>query len=204
VALLFTWLREVRVKHLCVLAALVGVLGATTAQAQDRGGVRVGVNLATLSADDAGFDPKTRTGLVVGLYGVIPVNGSFAFQPEVLFSQQGAKVEDGSDEATLKLDYVQIPALARFRLGRTSPAFLLVGPTFAFNTSAKSDFNGETDDFKDEVKGSDVGFVPGVAVNAGPAVLDARYTWGLMNIDDSTDTDKVKHRFFSFSVGFRF
>lgn len=191
-------------KHLFVLAALVGVLGATTAQAQDRGGVRVGANFATLSTDEEGFDPKTRTGLVVGLYGVVPVNDIFSFQPEVLFSQQGAKVEDGSDEATVKLDYVQIPALARIRLGRTSPAFLLVGPTFGFNTSAKTEFNGESQDFKDEVKGSDVGLVTGVAINAGLAVVDARYTWGLMNIDDSTDPGNIKNRFFSISVGFRF
>ena len=191
-------------KHLFVLTALVGVLGAATAQAQDRGGVRFGVNFATLSTDDDGFDAKTRTGLVVGLYGVVPVNDVFAFQPEVLFSQQGAKAEDGGEEATLKLDYVQIPALARIRLGRTSPAFLLVGPTFGFNTKAESEFNGETQDFKDEVKGNDVGLVTGVAINAGPAVVDARYTWGLMNIDDSTDPGKVKNRFFSVSVGLRF
>ena len=191
-------------KHLFVLTALVGVLGAATAQAQDRGGVRFGVNFATLSTDDDGFDAKTRTGLVVGLYGVVPVNDIFSFQPEVLFSQQGAKAEDGGEEATLKLDYVQIPALARIRLGRTSPAFLLVGPSFGFNTRAESEFNGETQDFKDEVKGSDVGLVTGVAINAGPAVVDARYTWGLMNIDDSVDPGKVKNRFFSLSVGLRF
>jgi hypothetical protein len=195
------------VKHLFVWAAVIGVLGAgaTKAQAQDRGGVRIGVNFATLSTDDdQDFNPKTRTGLVVGLYGVVPVNDIFAFQPEVLFSQQGAKAEDGGEEATLKLDYVQIPALARIRLGRTSPAFLLVGPTFGFNTRAESEFNGETEDFKDEVKGNDVGLVTGIAINAGPAVVDARYTWGLMNIDDSTNPGDVKNKVFSLSFGLRF
>lgn len=192
-------------KQLFVVLAVVGVLGVTEARAQDRGGVRIGVNMATLSVDnEEDFDPKTRTGLVVGLYGVVPVNDIFAFQPEVLFSQQGAKVEDGSDEATLKLDYVQIPALARVRLGRTSPAYLLVGPTFGFNTRAESEFNGQTEDFKDEVKGNDVGLVTGIAIHAGRAVIDGRYTWGLMNIDDSTDPGNVKSRVFSVSVGFRF
>jgi Outer membrane protein beta-barrel domain len=195
------------VKHVFVLTALVGVLGATTAQAQDRGGVRVGVNLATLAVDDDDegfFDTKNRTGLVVGLYGVVPVNDIFAFQPEVLFSQQGAKAEEGGNEATLKLDYVQIPALARIRLGRTSPAFLLVGPTFGFNTRAESEFDDETEDIDEDVKGSDVGLVTGVAINAGLAVIDARYTWGLMNINDATDFGNVKNRVFSFSVGLRF
>jgi len=193
------------VKQLLVVLAVIGVLGVTEARAQDRGGVRIGINAATLSVDnEEDFNPKVRTGLVVGLYGVVPVNDIFAFQPEVLFSQQGAKVEDGSDEATLKLDYVQIPALARIRLGRTSPAYLLVGPTFGFNTKAESDFDGQTEDFKDEVKGNDVGLVTGIAINAGRAVIDGRYTWGLMNIDDSTDPSNVKNRVFSVSVGFRF
>lgn len=191
-------------KQILVLAAVISVLGATEARAQDRGGVRFGYNAATLSTEEAGFDPKTRSGFVVGVFGVLPVSGVFAVQPEFLYSQQGAKVEDGSDEATLKLDYVQIPVLARVRLGSHSPAHLLVGPSFGFRTRAETEFNGETMDFKDEVKGTDVGFVTGIMVNAGMFVLDGRYTWGLMNISKGDDPDTVKNRVFAVSAGIRF
>lgn len=191
-------------RKILVLAALVGVLGATEARAQDRGGVRFGYNAATLTTEETGFDPKTRSGFVVGLFGVLPVNSMFAVQPEFLYSQQGAKVEDGSDEATLKLDYVQVPVLARVRLGSNSPAHLLVGPSFGFRTRAETEFNGETMDFKDQVKGSEVGFVTGVAVNAGMFVVDGRYTWGLTNISKGDDPDTVKSRVFSISAGIRF
>ena len=191
-------------KQLLVLTALVSVLGATEARAQDRGGVRFGYNAATLSTDETGFDPKVRSGLVVGLFGVLPVNSTFAVQPEFIYSQQGAKVEDGSDKATLKIDYVQIPVLGRIRLGASSPAFLLVGPSFGFRTRAESDFNGETQSFKDEVKGNDVGLVTGIAVYSGMFVIDGRYTWGLMNIDDTGEIGTTKNRVFSVSAGIRF
>jgi hypothetical protein len=192
------------VKQLFVVLTIVGVLGVTEARAQDRGGVRVGVNAATLAIDEEDFDPKVRMGLVVGLFGVVPVNSTLAFQPEVLFSQQGAKVEEGSDEGKIKLDFLQVPLLARVKLGSNSPAHLLVGPSFGFRTKAEVESNGETEDIKDEVESMDVGLVTGVAVNAGPAVVDARYTWGLRNLDKSVDPGKVKNRVFSFSVGLRF
>jgi len=192
------------VKQLFMAGMLLVCLGATTAQAQDRGGFRVGVNAATLSTDEQGFDPKTRWGLVLGAFGVIPVNDMFAIQPEVLYSQQGAKVEDGSDKATVKLDFVQIPILARIRLGKGSPAHLLVGPSFGIRTKAETEFNGQSESFADEVKKGETSIVTGVAVNCGPAVVDARYNWGLTNLDKSSDAGKSRSRVFSASVGLRF
>ena len=100
------------------------MFGVTDARAQDRGGVRVGLNLANLSGNDVSDlgDTDMRAWLVVGLFGVVPLNENIAFQPEVLFSQQGAKLEDGSDDATIKLDYLQVLLLARFRLGMSPSA----------------------------------------------------------------------------------
>jgi hypothetical protein len=196
------------VKQLIVVLAVVGAFGATDARAQDRGGVRVGWNAANLSGNDTSDleDTKVRSGLVVGMYGVVPVASHFAFQPEILYSQQGAKVEDGSDKGTIKLDYIQIPMLARIQLGTnpSSPVHLLVGPSFGFRTRAEVKLEDVTVDIKDDTESSDIGLVTGVAVNAGPAVIDGRYTWGLRNVDKSGDGSEVKNRVFSISVGFRF
>ena len=199
-------------KKVLIVLAVLGVFGVTEARAQDRGGVRVGLNLANLSGNDPSDLGETdaRAGLVVGLFGVVPLTQSIALQPEVLYSQQGAKLEDGSDEATIKLDYLQVPVLARFRLGMSpsAPVHALFGPSFGFRTNAEVDVNGETiddnDEFEDETESFDIGLVAGVAVNAGPAVVDARYTWGLRNIDKTGDGSDVKNRVFSVSVGFRF
>ena len=70
------------------------------------------------------------------------------------------------------------------------------------------DVNGETiddnDEFEDQTESFDIGLVAGIGVNAGPAVVDARYMWGLRNIDKTGDGSEVKNRVFSISVGFRF
>jgi hypothetical protein len=55
------------------------------------------------------------------------------------------------------------------------------------------------------VKRTDVGLVTGVVFDVAHVVIDGRYTWGLMNINnDSSDTAKIKHRVASITLGFRF
>lgn len=186
---------------------------AATAHAQTPSvGVRVGLNVANLDFSDETeiTDAKTLTGLVAGLFVTVPVNNTVAFQPEVLFSRQGTRFTEGSETAKIKLDYIQVPLLGRFKLGSGSPVSVLVGPSLGFRTRAKVDFPGApiglSDDFEDEVEKFDAGLVTGVAVEAGRLVLDGRYTWGLMNVakDDEFGSGTAKNRVFSASVGFRF
>jgi hypothetical protein len=181
---------------------------AATAHAQDVSvGVKAGFNLANVSIDDPGdiADPKNRTAFVAGLFVTVPAGGLLAFQPEVLFSMQGSNFNQGSDSGALKLDYVQVPLLARIKPAK-SPVGIVVGPALAFRTRAKLSVEGEDEelDFKDQVKGNDVGFVAGVVVDVAHVVLDGRYTWGLKNIAKDPDDGEVKNRVFSLTLGFRF
>jgi hypothetical protein len=181
---------------------------AATAHAQDVSvGVKAGINLANVSIDGPGdiSDPKNRTGFVAGVFVTVPASGLLAFQPEVLFSMQGSKFSDGGDSGSLKLDYVQVPLLARIKPA-TSPVGFVVGPSIGFRARAKLSVEGEDEelDFKDQVKGSDVGLVTGVVVDVGHVVLDGRYTWGLTNIAKDDDDGSVKNRVFSVTLGFRF
>jgi hypothetical protein len=171
-------------------------------------GVKAGLNLANISIEDPSqiTERKNRTGLVAGVFLTVPASGLLAFQPEVLFSMQGAKLTDGGDEnASLQLDYVQVPLLARIKPAK-SPVGIVVGPALGFRTRSKLSFAGEDDDqdFKDDVKSSDVGLVTGVVVDIAHVVLDGRYTWGLKNISQDADADKVTNRVFSITLGFRF
>ena len=94
---------------------------------------------ANLSFDpDDEQDTSTRTGLNVGGFASIPFNARFAFQPEVLYSQQGSKASEDGFEATLKLDYVNVPLLAKINLSSgQNPVSLLVGPQIGFRTGAQ-------------------------------------------------------------------
>lgn len=189
------------------LALAVALLvSAGTANAQTSFGVKAGLNLANLSISDADdtFDPENRTGLVAGVFVTIPGGGIFAFQPEALVSMQGAKFTDGGDTGTAKIDYFQVPLLARIG---PSKAAIVVGPSFGYRFRAKLSAAGlasEDEDFSEQIERMDVGLVAGVTADVGRLVLDGRYTWGLTNIEKEATADKTKNRVISLTLGLRF
>lgn len=188
------------------LALAVALLvSAGTATAQTSLGVKAGINLANLSistADDT-FEPENRTGFVAGVFVTIRGGGIFAFQPEVLVSSQGAKFSDGSDSGTAKIDYLQVPLLARIG---PSNVGIVVGPSIGYRIKAKLSGAGLTEDqdFSDQIERMDVGLVAGVTGDIGRLVLDGRYTWGLTNIEKEATADKTKNRVISLTLGLRF
>ena len=187
-----------------------------TASAQDTivFGAKAGVNFSNITIeDDDTFlfgETSLRTALLVGVFGSVPVNDRIAFQPEFLFTQKGAKLEEDGFDSTLKLDYFEIPLLADVRLneGPTRISFI-VGPALGFRSQAKVETDEEVEgvdelDLKEDVEGVDFGLVTGVAVTSGNFVVDGRYTWGLRNINKTEDEPSVKNRALSISVGWRF
>src|SRR5262245_1169347 len=188
--------------------------------AQVSGGVRAGANLADLVFEPTPpVDSKNLTGLVAGGFVTVPITPVFAFQPEALYGKQGTKFSEQGQTLKLEIDYVQVPLLARFAAGAHSPIAIVAGPSFGFRTRARtkgSDGLSDVDeDFTDDVNAFDPGLVAGVEIDAGHAVFDARYTWGLTNIVkpspggpaidvDPGSSGTAKHRLFSITAGFRF
>ena len=153
---------ETRRKAVITVALLVAVLGmASPAAAQAAFGVRVGANQANLSFDpDDEQDTSTRTGLNVGGFASIPFNARFAFQPEVLYSQQGSKASEDGFEATLKLDYVNVPLLVKINLSSgQNPVSLLVGPQIGLHGGAGR-IEAEVD-IEEQTESTDWGLVLG-------------------------------------------
>lgn len=188
------------------LALAVALLvSAGTATAQTSFGVKAGVNLANVSISEADetFEPENRTGFVAGVFVTVRGGGIFAFQPEVLVSVQGAKFSDGADSGTAKIDYLQVPLLAR--IGPAN-AGIVVGPSIGYRIKAKLSGSGITgdEDFSDQIKRMDLGLVAGVTADVGRLVLDGRHTWGLTNIEEEASAEKTKNRVISLTVGLRF
>lgn len=193
-------------KAIILVALLVAVATPAAAQTDPVFGAKVGINFANLNFDpeDEEDASENLTGFTAGALIVVPFNARFAFQPEVLYSRQGAKAE-GVD-ARIKLDYINIPLLANINLsGGDNPVSLLVGPQLGFRISAKAEFEGEEEDLDDDTETFDFGLVTGVSATIRNFVVDARYTWGLSNINALEDDDqKVKNRVFTISVGILF
>ena len=124
-----------------VLAAalLLGTNGPASAIGAVEAGIKGGVNIANQSVDPSDLEPdNSRTGLALGGYVGIPVMPSFKIQPEALFMMKGDEGSNGGVDGSYKLNYVEVPVLAKFGFLSQAPAHpsLFAGPSVAFNTTA--------------------------------------------------------------------
>ena len=207
-------------RHRVVIAVLAGAVllvgtAAPAAAQENTLGVKVGLNLARFSFDEDDFllESDGRTGLLAGVFITREIQEGFGLQIEGLITQKGDKLEDTffDEEFDVKLTYLEIPVLGRYtlpiRTGETR-VHILAGPAFGLKIGDHQELDGEEidEDFDQDLKGADIGFALGGAVEFGLFHVDARYTWGLVNINDDEFADDlpVKNRAFTISVGYRF
>jgi opacity protein-like surface antigen len=196
--------------------AVVVLLGLGNVNAQEvKFGTKVGLNLSNFTGDLD--DSDSKIGFNIGAFAEISLSDKFIFQPELLFSSQGAKFEESdnnfSSEETLKFNYLNMPLMIKFA---ASDKFALeFGPQLGFLLSAKSKFeqtfDGETFseevDIKDSVKSIDFGLNFGASFDVSENIMiGARYNLGLLDITDVEDSEdfKLQNAVFSFSLGYRF
>lgn len=204
-----------------VCAAAVFLILPTSAFAQQVG-VKAGVNSASLTPEeDESPDTSRRPGLVAGVWFRTASTTRFSFLAEGLFSEKGVTFENIpvdvdspglSGSIDVRVRYIEIPLLARADFGAsgsTTRVFVVGGaaPAFKLSGRAKFEVEGEeqTQDIGDDIKSVDLGLVGGVGVELGRALIEARYTHGLLHIntDDNGEGDRIKNRVFSVAVGFR-
>lgn len=209
------------VAALCAAAALF-VPARASAQGVTAG-VKGGVNFANVSlsfttANSVTINPGNRTGGIAG--GFIGIDKNKAgFLVEVLWSQKGTNLSESGQGVSVsedvRIDYFEIPVVARANFKSSDKMTLHVfgGPTFAFKASDKATAtitSGTTtvtqNDDSIHIKGQDVGITVGATLDIQRFLVDARYTWGLMNIneDQTTSDPEVKTKTFSLMFGFRF
>lgn len=171
---------------------------------ETRFGVKGGLNITSFSGGNY-YDAKSLVGFQVGGFAEIKVIDRLAIQPELLFSTQGARLEFGNTDFDTKLNYINVPVLAKFYV--TKQFTVEAGPQLGFLVSAKS----EGEDVKDGFKSVDTGFNFGVGYNfTDNFSVGARYTVGLANIADrDADTwdeyyDSPKNSVFAITLAYKF
>jgi outer membrane protein W len=209
------------------MIVLGGAFIPVVATAQKAGdmtiGVMAGANYAKVNQDpessDVTFDYKV--GLLAGGFLGITVNDVFSVEPQALYSQKGSKVKGtgsaSSIEGSVKAAYIEVPVLGKFWIpvsdSQVRP-FIFAGPYGAFKVSCSVDgaafgVTGDCDKTTDiKLKSTDFGATGGAGLEfkAGKQVVrvDARYSFGLTDINDSGDNTKVKTRTFAGAVGLGF
>lgn len=196
-----------------IIAAAVGVFGVLSVQAQEIDfGVKVGANFAKLQGDDI-EDANGRTGIHVGLTGEYMFGESFGLQVEAVYSQQGLQIDatDFSPEAKLKLDYINVPVLAKFYLAQSGFS-IEAGPQIGFLVSDKLEVGGENVNEELNAETIDLSAGGGLAYKfkEGSTLeglsLTTRYMIGLSNVykDDQAFGDDITNSNFQISIGYKF
>jgi len=197
-------------KKSSILAAVAFVLISTCAMAQEVAiGIKAGPNFAKLDANSTiASNYSSRTGWHAGAF--VQFKGEkIAFQPEVIFSQQGSKFDySGSPDLESNFSYVNIPLI--FKLYTIAGLNLQVGPQIGFLTKAEWETPTGTEDVKNDLKSTDFSLGLGVGWDLPFGLsIDARYNLGLSNNYDGptsasgASVSSLKNQVFQVSAGFK-
>src|SRR5688572_1867406 len=128
-------------------------------ESQWKFGPRIGLNVANISEVN---DAKSKTGLVIGGYGVYSFQEHFGVSLDLLYSMEGAEYESTetstpnittTTESSLTLSYLRVPILLNYFAGQLGNAVrpkIMLGPDLGFllgvkdETDVRVESNGST------------------------------------------------------------
>ena len=189
-------------KKLCLSAAILALVlctNASKAQMMISPGVKGGLSLTGLT-NLKGDQRVTGHG---GLFVHYSINKNWCIQPEVLFSAQGQKfINQTNNENTLVLDYLQLPMMLQYYPAKQF--YVEAGPQVGFLLNAKNKgFNGDKADVAGNYRKADVGLNFGVGVNATKNIgIYGRYNLGLIDVAKNEDVYR-QNRGVQLGVAFR-
>lgn len=190
-------------KKVIIMAAAVLFSFATKAQGVHFG-VKGGLNASELHGKGI-EDAKTKIGFHAGLLAHIhTASKSWAVQPEVMYSSEGAKFSSDGESGKIDLGYINVPVLVQYMFDN---GFRIeAGPQIGFlmNAKAKSNDGDVNTDIKDQFKSTNFSIPVGVGYLTRSGLgFDARYNFGISDIGDMGG-DKVTGNNFQFGLFYQF
>ncbi|HLP39023.1 porin family protein [Lacibacter sp.] len=165
-------------KLLFISAALV-VAGFAHAQHRSNVhfGIKGGLNITNLaSSPDA--DYETKAGFHAGGLAHIHLSKSWALQPEIMYSGQGAQTND----AKVKLDYVNVPLQLQYMFDKGFR--IQTGPQLGILAAANVKQGDSKTDVKESFKTAELGWTIGASyVGESGLGIDGRYNHGITRIN---------------------
>lgn len=158
---------------------IVAMLVASSAYAQGTNlGIKGGLNFYNVYDNYGGFE--TKTGFHAGLLWHMHVDQNFAFQPEVVYSLQGANLPNNEQ---LHLGYLNVPVL--FQLMFNNGFRLEAGPQVGFLVHARSELDGLSEDVTNSFDPFDASLAAGFGfIGSSGLGFDVRYNHGISRIND--------------------
>ncbi len=165
-------------------------------------GVKGGLNLYNIHNDN-GAEYDSKAGFHLGLLGHIHISKKFAIQPELVYSQQGAKYTTSGAETKVDLGYVNIPVMFQYMF--ENGFRIEAGPQLGIMVNAESETNNVEIDLNDNLAAIDFALGAGLGWIHTPSGfgVDARYNFGLTNINENSSV-KASNRGFQLGVFYQF
>ncbi len=168
------------------ILVIICVLITSYGYAQDiKFGAKAGLNFADYVGDDTGGNDAV-TKFYFGGFVNSPITERLSFQPELLFSFQGAEFDDVFDnKVKFNTNYLNIPILLKMDLGSNDFVSLYAGPQLGILLSAEAEADGDTEDMKDAMNSLQLGLNLGFSLKVTKEfALDIRYNRGLSKAFD--------------------
>lgn len=178
-------------KAIFLLALGLGMSTAAQAQYRGRGGkVSLGVKAGASLTDFVGADAKNvfnnRFGFHAGVFANIGLSKLVAFQPELLYSQKGAKTN--AVDINYRLHYIDVPLAFHIN---TDGFFFEVGPQVGFLAAAKLE-NGSASVDINNYKAIDFGYLAGLGYQMKHGLgAGLRYNGAFTNFPESVTAGNV-------------
>ena len=188
-------------KKLFLMAVMA--LATVSSFAQHRVGTvtiqpKVGLSLANVTKGDGDI----RVGAVAGAEFEYQVSDIFSLSAGALYSMQGCKGEVEGYDATVKLDYLNVPILANVYVAKGLAVKLGIQPGFNVTSKASLEKSGtKVTTELDDVESVDFSIPVGLSYEFNNFVIDARYNLGVSKIMDGSDS---KNSVFQFTLGYKF
>lgn len=187
-------------KKLLVLLVLLGLGSIVYAQGISFG-IKGGLNIPKVTGADVSVyldNLKSNNGVAAGVYFSIGLLPNISIQPEMLYSQKGFKTSydfyGEMHEEKLRINYMEIPVLAKLSFGTIVVPYVLAGPYFAAKIGTKY---AETVDSittistnENSLADLDIGLTVGAGIQIPIKVsVEARYSMGLRSIYYGSELD---------------
>ncbi|MFD0963773.1 porin family protein [Pseudofulvibacter geojedonensis] len=166
-----------------------------------RFGIKGGYNLASIKTDSNGTTDN-RHGFHIGIFGESFISDFFSIQPELMYSQQGYKIENELYELEQRLNYLNLPIM--LKVYPDEAFYLELGPQVGYAISHKEELKSNilTTTKSFEPNSFDWGVNAGLGFRSRSGFsIGARYHLGLGKIYEDSDTF---NRLIQFSCGLDF
>jgi outer membrane protein with beta-barrel domain len=206
----FVWIKK-RQRSL-VLSIVLLALTASGAYAQIFQSVHYGLK-GSLDADKISgrsFTGKMNAGYSLGGFAELNFNNQWGIQPEVLFSQANSQTTDdfngiygGVSGSSVQMNYINVPVLFFFK--PVPELSILLGPQYGYLISVTSDLlpPGGMLASQNPFEKSNLSAVFGAQLNLGKVKVGARYSWGVISLNNLNNSDNWKTQGFQLSFGYR-